>query len=870
MSVDIQVFWLFFLLTLYFSKHHLPQFLQRAVYFPRLYRSNCDGTLDRERIATAAIEDDEAANARAIKYLFLLLTQPYSEEELTYGLNFVDLEAYLFLRMLRMCMSLSVVASILVTPSLCVLYSKYSESGNTFDRWTSSYVPKGNHFYWWGAAFGVFILVIQTLRLAWAEGERFAQARARKATDPSRASSEYSCFIDRIPAKVASSDAKLAKYFDKIFPGQVFSARVCQVIAPELEEILQRRDDAVKNLEITAAAVGVWRINDPRLALQVETLERLNQQVDICLKGVGNDLDDLVDEEEAKGTGTVGIPRASIASTIDDTDMKNTQQKSTESSGLMASASKQFASASKAISKTISDVDLSFQSEAALLQQQLQSAGQAMRTTFSHLIVGLKSSSSGFVTFRSLKTALVARSTARVATLGKELSFEVYELAPQANDVVWANISEDASSVSARSKLFSLLVTIVTLYWYLILFALYYVANFIKTKNEFLASLVTYIPVLGMNGALAALPYILLPLSIRYERYKFDSQANLSLLKRYFAFYLVTLYALIFSGTILSEIHELILHPAEVLELLATALPLTSGYFIEIVACKLLLLLPLELSRALPLLRSWIKLIMAFYRSKSRHHNDTNVTRPIESMVSRRELRSPPFEPLSFRFSFLYPSVLVVVLVAFIFAPLCPIALPWCFVYFAAALYVYTMQFARIYVANYDAAGTFFLPALLRLVGGLAAGALSSAAYLASKLAFAPALACLILFIICSYNQHLLYDAYGSLTNQSLSLEDAARVDKEYPYSAQDEVPFNADEFVQPSLNSARCIPDLIPPPSISSNSIIYGASSPPASPIGASSSSFTPLISYIDRISSPRASGAGNNKSTMHFPRSP
>lgn len=376
-------------------------------------------------------------------------------------------------------------------------------------------------------------------------------------------------------------------------------------------------------------------------------------------------------------------------------------------------------------------------------------------------------------------------------------------------DVYWDNIDESADSVDQRSSLFAILIFLVTLEWYLVLLACYALSTHIHSENALIEYMVSYMPVLSVNGLLALLPYLLLYLSVKYEKMKFDSRANLLVLQRYFAFQLVNIYVTIFTGSVLSEIADLIKHPATALRVLAEKLPLTAGYFVELVVCKTMVVLPFELARLLPIIRAASALFAGRMRSSQFAERDIRVKRwsaaHPEFTLTRRELRNPPFEPLAFRFSFQYPSILMVIVIAFVFAAIAPVAFPFCLVYFLCALFVYNWQMHHVYVSPHSSAGVFFVPALVRLLGGLTAACVVFIAYLGLKEGYWQLLIALVLPCATMYYQIYIGSTYGSMATASMSLEYATKIDR--AYSGQP-CSFDSEYYRQPELRRQSITPE--------------------------------------------------------------
>lgn len=787
---------LFFLCVFWLRRYAFSNFLRRAVYWARIYRDEESGSIDRECASTAPDDVDNEVSKHAVDFFWSLLLEPNSTKETSLSER-LDLESYLFLRLLRLCFSICLLGSFAIAPVLCFAYStlgaESSSSRISFERLTASSVEKGSKVLWLSLC-AMSLLVAYTISAVFSECRVYERARKRWAIRPyrrfgsprtpssstlwgrpvvedgvSRLQREHSAFIERIPDKTATSDRTLYAYLDRMFPDQVHSVVVCREIPANLRRLFAEREKVVSEIEKKMVVIEADVLSTSfKIDMSSENarLDALNKEIAEARRGIEGGDEVAIDDNIMSNVSSYG----SLRDEEDEDDL-------------------------------LEEGDF-------FVTQSLERMTKSVAKAFQNLTVGSRASQSAFVTFTSLQTALVCRSLKRF-TASYRRAFDVANLVPDRDDVYWENIDQSADSVEQRSTLFTVLIFFVTLEWYLVLLACYALATHMDSNNTLVESFVAYIPILSVNGLLALLPYLLLFLSVKYEKMKFDSRANSLVLRRYFMFQLVNIYVTIFTGSVLSEITSLLKKPASALGVLADELPVTAGYFVEIVVCKILLVLPFELARLLPVIRASVALFAGRLRSTSFAPNDLAVAEwarsSYQATLTKRELRSSPFEPLGFRFSFQYPSILMVILIAFVFCATAPIVFPFCLAYFLFAIWVYSWQMHHVYVSPHGSAGVYFFPALERLLGGLTAASIVFSAYLFLKEAYTPLVISLLLPCATGYTQYSINATYGSLATASMSLEYANKTDKA---AAGVPIDFDPECYRQPELRARKVKPE--------------------------------------------------------------
>ena len=123
---------------------------------------------------------------------------------------------------------------------------------------------------------------------------------------------------------------------------------------------------------------------------------------------------------------------------------------------------------------------------------------------------------------------------------------------------------------------------------------------------------------------------------------------------------------------------------------LGTNLPALGSYFLQLLIVKSLLSTALELSKP--------------------HQIFLDVSR-VNALINRsNERRGEPPGYTEFKYGHVVPQILMVVLVASIYAAIAPLLLPFAWLFFFLAELFYSRNFLLVYVRRYESGGDFLSP----------------------------------------------------------------------------------------------------------------------------------------------------------------
>lgn len=193
-------------------------------------------------------------------------------------LNMVGLDAYMLLRFHVVCYKIAIFFSFWGLLVLVPLYSTV-DAEQLWDKYTLSNVMAGEDKYkfrLWGAAIFGYIFAAYFCQLLYAEYSNFSLRRLQylvqadpdsSTVDPDTPPQKYfTVMIERIPGSLRSADA-IYKFFDKLFPGEVFHVEVALDLH-ELDALNSLRKQLRYKLE---KAIASYEATDERPQLYLQT-----------------------------------------------------------------------------------------------------------------------------------------------------------------------------------------------------------------------------------------------------------------------------------------------------------------------------------------------------------------------------------------------------------------------------------------------------------------------------------------------------------------------------------------------------------------------------------------------------------------------
>ena len=186
------------------------------------------------------------------------------------------LDAYFFLRYIRICLKITAISGFWGVIILWPTYYTGNGEMTGFYRLSMSNILQ-SHWRLWVPTIFLWLMTFYVVYLLDTEFKHFVSVRmeflGRGGGEISKinAQTRYSIMVEKIPPELRSHKA-LFNYFNELFPGKVHSANVVMNVQ-ELEQLINRRLRIVRRLEKAQAfhrATGKWAshvVGTPRLSI---------------------------------------------------------------------------------------------------------------------------------------------------------------------------------------------------------------------------------------------------------------------------------------------------------------------------------------------------------------------------------------------------------------------------------------------------------------------------------------------------------------------------------------------------------------------------------------------------------------------------
>eukprot|EP00898_Chlorokybus_atmophyticus_P005238 jgi/Chlat1/5715/Chrsp38S05527 len=303
-----------------------------------------------------------------------------------------------------------------------------------------------------------------------------------------------------------------------------------------------------------------------------------------------------------------------------------------------------------------------------------------------------KEQSAAIVTFKTRLTASMASQSLHHSSESQWVTCP----APEPRDTYWSNLSMSTEMRGMR-RLIIMCVFVAMLLFFMIpitaisalttLDNLERLAPFLRPvteKSVLRTFLQGFLPTVALLIFLALLPGICRKMS-QFEGWWASSKIDRMGTSKLFYFMLINSWlGYTVSGSIFSNLKRMIDSPTSIPSLLATGIPQTATFFLAFVLLKALVVLPLELSRLIPVLVFWLKIKFL-----------AKTPREIAALY-----QPPPAPYLNFVANYLF-----FVLLGIMYMVIQPLMVVFVLYLFGAGLLVMRNQFLHVYTPKYDASG---------------------------------------------------------------------------------------------------------------------------------------------------------------------
>jgi hypothetical protein len=568
-------------------------------------------------------------------------------------LNRVGLDAYMLLRFIRLCTRISLFSSIIGLIFLIPVFVNGNGELPGFNSWTLNNIGKQNSYSMtlWVSTIFACVFAAHTFYLVNAEYKNYVRWRIDFLTMGSVGNSQdqtlYTVMVEGLPSHL-KTNSSLERYFNRIFPNQVFSANV-QLEISALEELHARRLRVVDALEravayehvtglkkkivlhgphwpqwewsqfltcggLEVAAVSYLRkelveLNTSALSLQVHLHADLRQEQDQFnpveiegTRGANNDQNSYQNEEDESHQD---IP--SEASSLLEPSILTSQEQPTSGVSCIQTA---FDGAVVVIGHLILALIDTFSTQAMFAWQFIRD--YFVRTAIEDIDVDsdfVKKTETAFVTFTTLSAVKQSCS----CYLTDKPHILNASLAPDADEILWENISMPRSVRRTHQFVAGFGWLCVGICWSGVVSLCSSLGtsaddvlsslSIVNTASPLFSVVVDYGPITFQLGLLALIPVMVQWSGTYYEGLRSRQEVQNLIMSRYFAFQVINIFVTIGTVSLLTFISDY--DASDIPSLLVNTFPQTGGYFIEFILVKTMFGLPWELSRA------WASFLMA-------------------------------------------------------------------------------------------------------------------------------------------------------------------------------------------------------------------------------------------------------------------
>jgi hypothetical protein len=274
-----------------------------------------------------------------------------------------------------------------------------------------------------------------------------------------------------------------------------------------------------------------------------------------------------------------------------------------------------------------------------------------------------KISTTAFVTFKSR----VAKCSSQQMLLSHDHYMMDVLPAPNPKDIIWENVSIPQQQIKMRTSISDGTLVVGALFWSIVVAFISAVSNLESISQEIPALqeysnteiykfFNNYLAIVVLLILLSLLPFLFDFISRSYEGLKFESEIQNSIMTRYFYYQLANVFVSVGLGSIANSIHQILQNPSSILSILGNSVPSFSIYFATLIITRTFTGIPIEMLRIFPLLEI---LSVKFCKDKKK--------------CTRRELRNGAFADPPMDYGWIYPNILMVLMIMVTYCCVSPI-----------------------------------------------------------------------------------------------------------------------------------------------------------------------------------------------------
>ena len=188
---------------------------------------------------------------------------------------------------------------------------------------------------------------------------------------------------------------------------------------------------------------------------------------------------------------------------------------------------------------------------------------------------------------------------------------------------------------------------------------------------------------------------------------------------RYFYYQLVNIYVTVGTGGvgIWDQILLILRHPQTLVNVLGKSIPAVSLFFANLIIVKILSAVPIEM------LRPWQIITILLMNGVMDKRTAT-----------RRDMRTGAYYPWPMLYGWIYPQIMMVLMIMVTYACIAPLLMPLCALFFVVAYLMYKYQLLYVYINDYQSGGDMWYAVFNRSLISLFFASLTLLGYLSVQL----------------------------------------------------------------------------------------------------------------------------------------
>ncbi len=660
----------------------------------------------------------------------------------------------MFLRFLRFGFGAAVVPSIFSLGVLLPINYTGGDESDGFNKITLGNIPQGSHRLW-GAALLWYFYVPYVLWLLHKEWKHFFPLRYEylaKGDVDTPPCFRLAILVEHVPSKYCSSGA-LGEYFEKLLPGTVRGAEFCKNTS-SLQKLITERMNFINKYEFADAKMHAYpqkpiphtSVGGKKMLCcscggdKVEAMPYYKEQID--------HLNVEVDKERQQVLEPIG----SSGISVDMNDVSGGSSMKPESNN---------STARRKVGKVVKSLK--------------------------------REDGSGFVMFNSLAAK---QSAVQVELNGRYRELDAFP-APDPNSIIWNNVVRSLNDQELVEAIWNVIWCVGVLFWAIIVGFVQSIANLdsvvkklglgdIDTSRVWYGIVAGYLPVIAFMLLMLLLPIFINFVARNVIRFKSTDRCDCYTFMWHQIFQFANLWFIIIGGSIFNQLSTLFDDVGQVVEIIATAMPGASIFFLDLIISAWGFL-GIILSQVVEILVNWIMNKLVPDKAKpQRVLDDKHSSNPIKWGLE-------------------IPPIVFIFLASCVYLPIVPVIMPFAALYFGTALVVYKHMCLHVYMQNTEGGGKIWFSLFNYIMVSIYTSNVTFIGYMGIK--EMPSIAIIgVIPLIAAIVMHIYIAKVFVKPLKNLSMEIARDLDVNDPI-----VDLILQNFIQPSLRTDIDVREPLP-----------------------------------------------------------